>query len=539
MDSSGSVEDRARQAVLSSQVYTNGIEGVVVDGPSLGDATTLSSILYAKLLLAAVPNPADYDLDGLIALAIVEAATVKEGRTGNRRKKQDQWKYAETDDPSYYTLGSVSRALRSDTTVRVDGLDASKTHFMMFKSGISKVDTFRFQFTNPTDYKVDPDGNPAVVDDDFFELCGLPDWDTLTCDVLKVHAQRLEAIQHALVDGVIAGREEKHTQLLFEHFLGELVKALPGGDSYRVGSVAGMESVKVAVEVSNAYLAAQKKQIVKGSTGKQVILTAESDVVVIDASSNRDLTNEKENFLNCSYNIEMKDAGVLKNSATKPKSQLLAEALAKHLQLKDNTNHPDVIYSVLCDGYSLCIMIHFTQEHTAFLSHREIEPGRMVVMLAWLHRLATSNTSLTSSAFRDMPVILVGSRMEDEIDSCLQKKRSPTGGGGGGKQRSRKQKATASSSSNNNDEPYKKRLAAAQGPEDAEFCLDLPACDRMEREEETARQLSMFSAFRNYHSFSDPLPATEGIVHMMEKRNEGAVMSQYEDRLARFDASKA
>ena len=172
--------------------------------------------------------------------------------------------------------------------------------------------------------------------------------------------------------------------------MGELVKALSGGDTFCAGSVAGMEPVKVAVEISNTYLASQNKPIVNGATGKQVVLTTESDVVVIDVSSNHDLANKKENFLNCSYSIEMKDAGKLKNSATKPKSHLIAESLAKHLERKNKSNRPEVIYSVLCDGYSLCILLHFVQDQTAFLSHREIEPGRMVVLLAWLHRLATS-----------------------------------------------------------------------------------------------------------------------------------------------------
>ena len=105
----------------------------------------------------------------------------------------------------------------------------------------------------------------------------------------------------------------------------------------------------------------------------------------------------------------------------------------------------------------------------------------------------------------------------------------------GGKQRSRKQQAKGSSKSN--DGPSEKK-AATEPLEDTFFCLDLPASDQREREEETAQQLSMFSALRNYRSFRDPLPATESIVQLMETKNEG-VMSPYKERMARLDASKA
>ena len=126
--------------------------------------------------------------------------------------------------------------------------------------------------------------------------------------------------------------------------------------------------------------------------------------------------------------------------------------------------------------------------------------------------------------------------MQEEITSSLQKKRSASTGGGSVKQPSRKQHAT--SGNTGMDEPSKKKLAATEPPEDAWFRLDLPASDRREQEEETAQQLSMFSALRNYRSFRDPLPATESIVQVMETKNEG-VMSPYQERMARLDASKA
>mgnify|MGYP001798021261 CR=1 FL=1 len=311
-------------------------------------------------------------------------------------------------------------------------------------------------------------------------------------------------------------------------------------------SVARMSPVKVSVEVSNAFPVAQNEQPAVGATGRQVTLSTESDLVVIDNySSDVTLSNNTEHFLNCLYNIEMKDAGKLKNSSTKPKSQLIAETLAKYLYRKDDPNAPKVIYSVLSDTYSLCFMIHFTEQQTAFLSHREIEPGRIVVWLPWLHRLAKKRANLTLSSFKEMKLAQVGGTLEAEIQHCVTQRRSASTGDGRGKGHSVKQQNAQRSSINNIDELAKKKPAKSQPlkeADDEEFRLEVVTSDSDDRsevvEDETARRLSMFSALRNYHRFNDPLPAMEGIVHGVGERNkEGVKLSPYEQRMARFEAS--
>lgn len=67
--------------------------------------------------------------------------------------------------------------------------------------------------------------------------------------------------------------------------------------------------------------------------------------------------------------------------------------------------------------------------------------------------------------------------------------------------------------------------------DDDEFRLDTHASDRLELKQKRAEQLSMFSAFMNYNVHGGPLPATAGMVQLLEKETEGEV-SPYESRLA-------
>jgi hypothetical protein len=184
----------AIEAMHASPVYELGIEEVVANGTSLLTDITYElslSCFHALTILVGIPTTEEYDLDGLTALSLVGSET----GVSERRGKLDQWKYAEHgDDQSYYTLGSL--ALRSDTTVNPRMLEASKSHFMMYQSGISKIDCFGFRFKDSADYVGDPDGNPAKVDEDLFDLCGLADWDGISCNDVTLYAQRLEAIQH-------------------------------------------------------------------------------------------------------------------------------------------------------------------------------------------------------------------------------------------------------------------------------------------------------------------------------------------------------
>ena len=126
----------------------------------------------------------------------------------------------------------------------------------MFKSGTSKINCFCFCVTNPTAHALDPDGNSAGVDDNFFNLCGVSDWSGLTCDDLKVHPQQLEAIQHApALMQLLVGK--RNTPSSFLSIFGSQLRR----HWEETGSVAGMEPVKVSVEVSTPILRPRTSQL--------------------------------------------------------------------------------------------------------------------------------------------------------------------------------------------------------------------------------------------------------------------------------------
>ena len=115
--------------------------------------------------------------------------------------------------------------------------------------------------------------------------------------------------------------------------------------------------------------------------------------------------------------------------------------------------------------------------------------------------------------------------MEDEMRECLNQKRGKGRmcNNGGPKKKLATPKGEQGSSG--------RKVTQHQSDNDDEFFLDTHASDRMEIEQERAEQLSIFSAFRNYNVYGDPLPATEGMVQLLERETEGKV-SPYESRLA-------
>lgn len=192
---------------------------------------------------------------------------------------------------------------------------------------------------------------------------------------------------------------------------------------------------------------------------------------------------------------------------------------------------PKTVCSVLCDGYSLCIMIHFTEENIALLSHRETEPGRMLALLVWLHHFSTSGENFTSETFRNKfegRLIQVGGNLEDEMRKYIHRNRGKPRKceDGGPKKKTASPKGEHGSSGRN-----VAQQRSDDDNDDDEFFLDTRASDRMEIEQERAEKLSMFSAFRNFNAYGDPLTATAGMVKLLERETEEKV-SPYESRLA-------
>jgi hypothetical protein len=369
---------------------------------------------------------------------------------------------------------------------------------MMFKGGKTKLDCMRFSFAGTGS---GDEYDPTCIDKDFLSALGL---DEGLAERLSIHAKRLEMVQRILKN--LAGYHESHTQLLFHHVLGYLVRELEGDDAgVIVADVTGMTVVNVFVYVCKEYLELQGKAHESGLSGKQVALKIKSDIAVGNPPADDDAT---ELFVYGLYNIEMKVAhNVLRGSGIWQKSQLIAESLARSLQIQsDGKEHHNVLFSALCDSCSLHILVHFRKEKIAYLSHREIEPGRMIIILAWLHTMSKSG-NLTLEDFKNKVFVAVGGMFEDEVKDSLKKRDLD----GGGKKESAKGKHGRS-----NDGGYGKRKANTT---EYEMCLEPHTMDEREDEIQRQQKRDTFSALLNLYHFGQELPLTENVLQTLHGKD--------------------
>lgn len=118
-------------------------------------------------------------------------------------------------------------------------------------------------------------------------------------------------------------------------------------------------------------------------------LSVQSDLVVygksVDAESGGTASKQKQQFIFCDVNIEMKRFRYLLGRDNKsPMTQVAAQSYARKSQLDD----PKILYSILTDCCGLYALCHFItpegESDKYWISRREIEPKRVVAVLRWL-----------------------------------------------------------------------------------------------------------------------------------------------------------
>ena len=426
----------------------------------------------AAQLIASLPDEPGTvpdDIDGLMAASLALVEPLEPGSTITPRK--DRWGYAAAGlEQSYDTV--PRSALWSTTTVRE--LTGDAVHFMMFEEGDSKVEI------HPLVDDPLAQGSPMDIDLSFCNKLGLT---KAVADRLPMHAKRLAMAQHILE---CIAHQETHTQALFQHCLSSLIISIDESSSCRVVDVTGMTPAHVSVQVCNKYLENQGRGTTDGN-GQFVSLKIKSDLAVCSSEENED---KLQTFLHCRYHIKMKDAfGVLKNVAIKPKSQLIAESMVRGLKLvlQDRMHSPQAIYSVLCDVCCLHVLVYFPAEKKAYLSHREVEPGRMVCVLAWLH-LISSRDDLSVQEFLNMGFI-VGGSFKDEVRAS-QKKRGIEPG------EAVDQSSSARSDRSRRQSRHTKKRNASM---EHEMCIDVVASEQQAAEREKQTKLDTFSLFQNHY----------------------------------------
>jgi hypothetical protein len=176
---------------------------------------------------------------------------------------------------------------------------------------------------------------------------------------------------------------------------------------------------------------------------------------------------------------------------------------------------------VLCDVCCLHVLVYFPAEKKAYLSHREVEPGRMVCVLAWVHSISTRD-NFSVQEFLNMGFIVSGS-FKDEVRAS-QKKRGIEPG------EADDQSSSARSDRSQRQPRHTKKRSASM---EHEMCIDVVASEKQEAEREEQTKLDTFSLFQNHYHFGDPLPLTEGVLSEMEKKERLQSKNVYECTLGR------
>jgi hypothetical protein len=199
-----------------------------------------------------------------------------------------------------------------------------------------------------------------------------------------------------------------------------------------------------------------------------------------------------------------KSTDYLRNTGVKEKSQVIAESQARHLSLV--SNGPNVLFSVLTDCCCLYVLVHFRKEKRAYLSHREIEPGRMIAVLAWLQKQSTL-ADLTEQEFLQRG-FAIGEPFEAEISDAVDRKRAGS--------------ATTNPVASINQKPHGDGAGFAGAKSNhALDVVDVTAADDKEKQDIIHSQVSTFSAFQNHYHWGCDLPMTEGVLGVLERSHRG------------------
>mmetsp|Transcript_4219 Transcript_4219/g.11475 ORF Transcript_4219/g.11475 Transcript_4219/m.11475 type:complete len:283 (+) Transcript_4219:768-1616(+) len=156
-----------------------------------------------------------------------------------------------------------------------------------------------------------------------------------------------------------------------------------------VFDVTGMDPISVPLTVSANYTT---KQTGVPTDAKVCKLIARCDLSIHPETQSLPLDSI---FLQALVNIEVKSAlTMLRGAGCKEKTQTLVASLARQLKLA-TISAKQHLFSILCDGGCLNVLVHDINSNRCYLSHREISPGRMVAIIAWVLRKSRDSSEIS------------------------------------------------------------------------------------------------------------------------------------------------
>eukprot|EP00978_Attheya_sp_CCMP212_P021508 scaffold62859_cov66-Attheya_sp.AAC.2 len=179
---------------------------------------------------------------------------------------------------------------------------------------------------------------------------------------------------------------------VFKVFLTNLLGELINEEKYSAQSESGMEPLRVDAVVSEEYMKKISKKRNRNNavsaTEKRVKFTIQPDLVVWKGEVPNGLVSraadQKNVFLNCNINVEMKKYDLLKGNMNRtPLTQVVTESLARKKSL--GLSRPTRLYSILTDISGLYVLWHEVKEGVErdvyWVSRQETDPERFVASL--------------------------------------------------------------------------------------------------------------------------------------------------------------
>mmetsp|Transcript_25171 Transcript_25171/g.45560 ORF Transcript_25171/g.45560 Transcript_25171/m.45560 type:complete len:518 (-) Transcript_25171:502-2055(-) len=370
-------------------------------------------------------------------------------------------------------------------------LNASQIHHNMFNHGseLDKQAFVRFAF---------PDQD--MIETLKLDACG---------DKIGLLANEMKAIRSFLS---CLSCDEQLTQAVFKVFLTNLLVELIPEGRLSAQSVSGMETLRINAVVSEEYMKKiskkQKLNNAVSATEKRVKLAIQSDLVVWKGEVPTGLVSraadQKNMFLNCNINVEMKKYDLLKGNKNKPAlTQVAAESLARKKAL--SISGPTRLYSILTDISGLYVLWHEVkggaERDVYWVSRQETDPERFVASLYWM----------CLHSMNDESVVEFDSKWEQPAAAAeIQEEGKDEHGSGD----------VGELHSIDEDEPSNHANACGSGNVDGadeEECEDMVIVsfdDSDEEEDNEADQWSTFYAIENHRILGTSLPLTRNLLEL-------------------------
>lgn len=214
---------------------------------------------------------------------------------------------------------------------------------------------------------------------------------------------------------------------------------------------------------------------------------------------------QKEMFLDCKVNVEMKRWQLLANSQNKsPLTQVAAESMARHLVLKQSNKDNKVLYSLLTDCMVLYGVCHEVSSNEYWISRSVSTPEEILLSICWLYLCSIGHAESNVSKWKSV-------EEDDEAGDDEQME---------GGSSTRLDSVDESDEVINDCNEAHGHSAPRGTNEEYEMMLPVVSFENDNDEEEREHHWQTMFLMENHRKYGTPLPLTESFLSLHDTREE-------------------